>query len=143
MDQQQMCLILLKVKQHAFTQASFSSLSDIHKCSSSLQMTPSFLDKQTANCNLPHDWLISLAMDLAAWCDMWRWKWHQWMPFDCFSEDVTFAATLSLPTCSPPSHLIEVLVVLATPVKILSKMAGNSASYPVYSRHSELPWIAI
>ena len=24
-----------------------------------------------------------------------------------------------------------------------SKMVGNSASYPVYSRHSELPWIAV
>ena len=28
-----------------------------------------------------HDWLMSLAMDVA---DMWRWKWHQWKSFSCF-----------------------------------------------------------
>ena len=28
-----------------------------------------------------------------------------------------------------PSHPVEALVVLATPVKILPKMVGNSASY--------------
>ena len=33
MDQQNMCLILLKVEQSTFTQVSFSSLSDIHECS--------------------------------------------------------------------------------------------------------------
>ena len=27
------------------------------------------LDKQTAGCDLPHDWMMSLAMDLAAFCD--------------------------------------------------------------------------
>ena len=31
-----------------------------------------------------------------------------------------------------------VLLILATPVKKLSKMAGNPASYPVYSRYNEL-----
>ena len=29
-------------------------------------------DKETASCNSLHDWLKSLAMDLAALCDMWR-----------------------------------------------------------------------
>ena len=38
MDQQHMCLILPKVEQSVFTQASFSSLSDIHECSGGLQM---------------------------------------------------------------------------------------------------------
>ena len=33
-----MCVILPKLKQFAFTQASFSSLSDIHECSGSLSM---------------------------------------------------------------------------------------------------------
>ena len=70
MDQQHMCLILLKVKQFAVTQASFSSLSDIHKCSDGLKMAPSFVDKQIADCNSPHNWLMSLAKDLAALCDM-------------------------------------------------------------------------
>ena len=27
---------------------------------------------QTAGCNSPHDWLMSLAMDLTVLCDMWR-----------------------------------------------------------------------
>ena len=40
-------------------------------------------------------------------------------------------ATSWLPTI--PLHPIEVLVVLATSVKKLSKMAGNSASYPFNS----------
>ena len=51
-----------KAEQSAFTQASFSSLSDVHECSGGLQMAPSSLDKQTANCDSPHDWLMSLAI---------------------------------------------------------------------------------
>ena len=67
-----MCLILLKVDQSAFTQISFSSLSDTRECSDGLQKVPSSLDKETTGCNSPHDWLImmSLTMDLAALCDM-------------------------------------------------------------------------
>ena len=38
-----------------------------------------------------------------------------------FSEDVAFAAF--------PSHPAGVVLILATPVKKLSKMVGNSASY--------------
>ena len=38
----------------------------------------------TTGCNSPHNWLMSLANDLTALCDMWRWKWHQWMPFGWF-----------------------------------------------------------
>ena len=36
MYQQDMCLLLLKVEQSAFTQAFFSSLSGVHECSGSL-----------------------------------------------------------------------------------------------------------
>ena len=68
MHQQDMCLLLLKVEQSAFTQAFFSSLSGIHECSGSLEMAPSSFGKQTAGCESPHDWLMSLAMDLAAVC---------------------------------------------------------------------------
>ena len=32
MDQQHVCLIVVKVEHSAFTQASFLSLSDVHKC---------------------------------------------------------------------------------------------------------------
>ena len=72
-----MCLILLKVEESAFTQASFLSLFDIHMCSGDLQMALSSLGKQTADCESSHNWLMSLSMDLAALCDIWRWKWHQ------------------------------------------------------------------
>ena len=66
-----MCLILLQVEQSAFTQASFSSLSDAQECLGGFQLAPSSLDKQTANCDSPHDWLMSLAVDLAALRNMW------------------------------------------------------------------------
>ena len=67
-----MCLMLLKVEQSAFTQTSFSSLSDVHEYSVGLQMAPSSLGKQMADCDLLHNWLMSMAMDLAALCDMCR-----------------------------------------------------------------------
>ena len=46
----------------------------------------------------PHDWLRSLAMDLAALCDLWRWKWHQWIPFGWF----WWRSSLCLPLCGYP-----------------------------------------
>ena len=61
-----------KVTWAAFAVACFSGLSDVHECSGDLQMATYLLDKQTAGCNPPHDWLACLAMDLAALCDMWR-----------------------------------------------------------------------
>ena len=67
---------MLKVSQATFAVACFWGLSDIHECPGHLQMVPYLLDKQIASCNSPYDWLMSLAMDLAALCDMWRWKWH-------------------------------------------------------------------
>ena len=63
---------MLKVALAAFALACFLGLSDICECSGYLQMAAYPLGKQTASCNLPHDWLMSLAMDLAALCDMWR-----------------------------------------------------------------------
>ena len=32
----------------------------------------------------PHTCLMSFSMDLAALCDMWRWKWHQCKSLGCF-----------------------------------------------------------
>ena len=63
---------MLKVALAAFAVACFWGLSDAHECSGRLQMAPYHLDKQTAGCNSSHDWLMSLAMDLATLCDMWR-----------------------------------------------------------------------
>ena len=57
---------MLKVAQTAFAVASFRGLSDVHKCLGGLQIAPSPLDKQTISYNSPLDWLVSLAMDLAA-----------------------------------------------------------------------------
>ena len=34
-----------------------------------LVLAPSLLDKQTASCKLPHNWLVSLATDLAVSLD--------------------------------------------------------------------------
>ena len=82
-----MCLILLKVELSAFTQVFFSSLSDVHEYLGSLLMTTSSLGKQTANCESPHNWLMSLPIDLAALSDMWRRKLHQWKWFSFFSDN--------------------------------------------------------
>ena len=63
---------MLKVALAAFAVACFSGLLDVHGCSGRLQMAPYPLGKQTAGCNSRHNWLMSLAMDLTALCDMWR-----------------------------------------------------------------------
>ena len=63
---------MLKVARAAFAVVCFLGLSDVHECTGHLQMAEYPLDKQTAGCNSPHDWLMSLAMDLTALCDMWR-----------------------------------------------------------------------
>ena len=62
---------MLKVAQAAFVVACFCGLSDVHECFVCLQTAAYPIDKQTAGCNSSHDWLMSLAMDLAALCDMW------------------------------------------------------------------------
>ena len=54
------------------------------------------------------------------------------------SEDVAFARHFVATRPAPPSHPVGVLLLLATPVKKLSKMVGNPASYPVYSTYNEL-----
>ena len=54
-------------------------------------MAPSSFGKQTAGCESPHDWLMSLAMDLAALCDMWGENDTNGSHFPVFSEDVALA----------------------------------------------------
>ena len=65
---------MLKVARAAFAVACFLGLSDVHECRGRIQMVAYPLDKQKPGCNSPHDWLMSLAMDLTALCDMWRLK---------------------------------------------------------------------
>ena len=67
-----MRLILLKVKQSAFTQAFSQACVASMSAWVTFKWPPSSLGKQTANCKSPHDRLMSLAMDLAALRDMWR-----------------------------------------------------------------------
>ena len=65
-----------KLAQAAFAVACFLGLSGIYtqmiwwslNGSIALPLTST----ETASCNSPHDLLMSLAMDLAALCDMWR-----------------------------------------------------------------------
>ena len=72
--------------------------------------------KQTADCELPHNWLMSLSMDLAVLCDMWRWK-----SFGCFYWRSSLCPSICGYLPASPSYPIGVKVVLATPVKKLSK----------------------
>ena len=65
---------MAKIAQTAFAVACFWGLLDIYKCLSGLQTAPYPHDKQAAAYNSPHDWLMSLAMDLAGLYDMWRRK---------------------------------------------------------------------
>ena len=117
MDQKHICLILLKLEQSAFIQASLSSLFDIHKSFCDLRMAPSSLGKQTADCESPHDWLMSLPMDLAV-----------------FSKDVAFAChfVAPRPPTLPPYRSASGIDYASK--KTIYNMMGNSASYPVYSR---------
>ena len=95
-------------------------------------MVLSPLHKQTTSCTPPHDWLVSFSMDSTALYDT------------CRAENGTNRCHLAvsvlmvcllaaswLSTIPPP--LIEVLVVLAMPMKKLSKMVGNSTTYPLNS----------
>ena len=73
MHQQDICLLLLKVEQSAFTQA-FSQA-----CLASTSARVVFewphlplASRQPAENHPRRDWLMSLTIDLAASCDMWR-----------------------------------------------------------------------
>ena len=63
-------MFMPKVAQAAFGMACFWGLLDVYKCLGHLQMVTYPFDKQTAGCDSSHDWLMSLAMDLAAFRDM-------------------------------------------------------------------------
>ena len=63
-------------------------------------MAPSSFGKQTAGCESPHDWLMSLAMDLAALCDTRGGEnVTNGSHFPVLSEDVAFACTHPPPPC--------------------------------------------
>ena len=72
-------------------------------------------DKQTAGCSSPHHWLMSLAMYLAALCDM----------CGVFGVDVAFACHFVASQSSPLSTPIMMLVVLVMSVKVYLKWQAN------------------
>ena len=101
-------------------------------------MAPSSLGKQTANCESPHDWMMSLAMDLSGCVTCRGENGSNGSHFPIFSEDIAFAHHF-MATCLPPilpPYMGATGIGYAS--KKLSKMAGNPASYSVYSRYSEL-----
>ena len=68
---------MLKVAQlqAAFAVACFRELSDVHEYSGRLKfkwLHIPMTSSRTVVCNSPHGWLMSLAMDLAALCDICR-----------------------------------------------------------------------
>ena len=85
------------------------------------------LDKQTAGCNSPHNWLMSLAMDLCVICG------GENDTNGChladFSENVAcarhFVASHPPPTLQPCRSTTDI----GYTSKKLSKMMENSASY--------------
>ena len=80
-------------------------------------MAPSSLGKQTAYCEPPHNWLMSLGMDLAACMTCGGENDTNGSHLAVFSEDIAFAHHLVAFHPPPSSHPIGVLVVLAMPVK--------------------------
>ena len=80
---------------------------------------------------------MSMAMDLAASSDMWRWNGTNGCHLAGFSEDVTFACHFVAPHLPPTLPPYKSASGVGYTTKKLSKMVGNSASYWVYSRHSE------
>ena len=65
------------------------------------------LGKQTDGCNSPHDWLMSLAMDLTALCENDTNGSH----LAGSSEDVVFACHFVATHPPLPSHPVGVLLV--------------------------------
>ena len=92
------------------------------------------LDKQTAGCNSPHHWLMSLAMDLIALYDICGGENDtNGCHLSGFSEDIAFARHFVAshpPPILPPSRSATDIGYIS---KKLSKMAGNSASYSLNS----------
>ena len=98
-------VLMVKVVQAAFAVACFWGFSDTHECSGHLQIPPYPLDKQTASCISPHDWLMSLAMDLAVLChppapciyDTICGKYSAWEDWQIWQKRMPFANVFPIP----------------------------------------------
>ena len=69
-------------------------------------------------------------MDFAALCDICKLKWHQWTPLDVFSVNIAFAHHF---VATQPPHPPTYSSISGTGYasKMLSKIPGNSPSYPL------------
>ena len=93
-------------------------------------MAPSSFGKQTAGCESEHNWLMSLAIVLLC-VTCGGENGTNGSHFPVLNEDVAFVHHFVATRPPPPSHPVVVLLVLATPVKNLSKMVGiQLRSYP-------------
>ena len=92
-------------------------------------MALSPLDKQTAGCNSPHDWLMSLAMDylLCVICG------GENGINGCHLADFTVDVAFDFKATHPPHNLSPYKIGsgIVYGCKKLSKMVANSASYPL------------
>ena len=99
---------MLKIAQAAFAVACVWGFSDVHDCPGCIQMAPYLFDKQTASCNSPDNWLMCLAMYLAALCNMYC-RGKMALIRRChllvFSEDVAFTHHFVATYLSPPCRI--------------------------------------
>ena len=124
-----MCVLLPKVKQSAFTRACLTS--------TSARVVYKWLWWDLTGSHPAGSSLVILVVDLASFCDNQSTRRPQLGPFG----SVKFLNRRNPPlrgwptTPHPPP--IDVLVVLTRPENKLSKVAGNSTSYPLKSGYTE------
>ena len=92
-------------------------------------MTAYPLVKQTAGCNSPNDWPMSLAMDLSACVICGGENDTNGCHLAGFGEDIAFARHFVATHPPPTLPLCRSATGIGYTSKKLSKMAGNLASY--------------
>ena len=65
-----MCVWMPTAQPHqsAFAVAAFWAASDVHECSQCLQLALVAANEKPPGCNLPHDCVVMLSIDLATFC---------------------------------------------------------------------------
>ena len=63
-----MCVLLPTANQSAFSVTGFFSWSDVHECSGGLQLALMAVGEKQPGCNLPHNCLMILCIDLSTFC---------------------------------------------------------------------------
>ena len=91
------------------------------------------LDRQSPCWKSPHSSPVILAVDLASFCDNQSTRRPHLGPFG----SVKFLNRRNPPLRGCSSTPMDVLVILTRPENKLSKMVGNSTSYPLKSGYTE------